>query len=318
MISFRYLVVTVVAVFLALGLGVIAGTTVLDQTLVEQLRAGTERAERRARELDAQVQDVQAANEALRSLLDQFRPHLVDGRLEAETVLLVSHEGADPDAMNEARSALADAGADVREIQVTSGVASLADESRRALAEVVGADPTLPPGQLVEAAAVALADRLTLGPPLEPDDPQAPDPAPDLLQGLLQGEFLFMPGVEPSDLPAIGGDGQALVVVAGGEADAVVPVEGFMVPFVERLHADPEVQVVAAEGGEAQQPFVGILREDPEFSTEGMVTLDALDAEHFGGVALVLGLQRLIETGLGGDYGVLAGADGLLPPPVPS
>ena len=37
MISFRYHLVTIVAVFLALGLGVLAGTTVLDQALVDRL-----------------------------------------------------------------------------------------------------------------------------------------------------------------------------------------------------------------------------------------------------------------------------------------
>src|SRR5438876_572478 len=45
LISFRYHVVTIVAVFLALGLGVLAGTTVLDQGLVKNLKARTDAAE---------------------------------------------------------------------------------------------------------------------------------------------------------------------------------------------------------------------------------------------------------------------------------
>src|SRR5207247_996737 len=45
-ISFRYLVVTIVSIFLALGLGVLAGTTVVDQGLVKDLRNRTHSAER--------------------------------------------------------------------------------------------------------------------------------------------------------------------------------------------------------------------------------------------------------------------------------
>jgi hypothetical protein len=47
---------------------------------------------------------------------------------------------------------------------------------------------------------------------------------------------------------------------------------------------------------------------------DGLVTVDDLD-ESRGGAALVLGLERRLLTGQGGDYGVKGGAAPLPPPP---
>jgi hypothetical protein len=58
-------------------------------------------------------------------------------------------------------------------------------------------------------------------------------------------------------------------------------------------------------------PFVDLLRRG---GPDGVVTVDDVD-ESRGGAALVLGLQRLILTGEGGDYGVKDGSEPLPPPP---
>src|SRR5918992_2622483 len=111
MISFRYHVVTIVAVFLALGLGVIAGTTVLDQGIVSELRGSIEREKQAVVELQDRVEGLEEEAATLQGFVAEARAHLVSGKLDSLPVLLVSHEGADPAAVSEARTALSQAGA---------------------------------------------------------------------------------------------------------------------------------------------------------------------------------------------------------------
>jgi hypothetical protein len=58
-------------------------------------------------------------------------------------------------------------------------------------------------------------------------------------------------------------------------------------------------------------PYVALVR---AAGLDGVVTVDDLDRAA-GGSALVLGLDRLLSTGQGGDYGVKDGAEPLPPPP---
>ncbi|HYH28079.1 MAG TPA: copper transporter, partial [Actinomycetota bacterium] len=60
MISFRFHLVSLVAVFLALGLGILAGTTVLDRQIVSQLERQTDRLSRTAEGLREDVRALQA------------------------------------------------------------------------------------------------------------------------------------------------------------------------------------------------------------------------------------------------------------------
>jgi hypothetical protein len=116
-VSFRYLVVTVVSIFLALALGILAGTTVLDQGLVKNLRSNTRDAERRAKALQREMAD-----------LDAFAalavPRLVHGRLAHRDVVLVTDDNTDATAVSEARDFLDEAKAQiVAELHVRSTIA---------------------------------------------------------------------------------------------------------------------------------------------------------------------------------------------------
>ena len=66
MIDFRYHLVSLIAVFLALGIGVIMGTAVIDRAVVDRL-------ERQQSTLNDDINDVQAENERLRTSLSEER-----------------------------------------------------------------------------------------------------------------------------------------------------------------------------------------------------------------------------------------------------
>jgi hypothetical protein len=290
-ISFRYLVVTIVAIFLALGLGVLAGTTALDQTLVHNLRDRTSIAERKSNQSQRQLDDIGA-------FLDQLVPRVIGERLARRDVVLLVDDGADDGAVTTARTYLGDAGATiVAQLTVTNRMdpRNAANDGLARLLEVSGVTPST---DLDAIAARRLADRLDSG----PAPPNTSGPVADLLRGLLDGGFLLPQGAP--NLAEVGGAGQAVVVVAGGQGDPAAPFESFLVPFVEQLLFD-DVPVAAGQPRRHNQSFVRILRGDPEVGAyPGLVTVDNLATDQpFGGVALVLGLKDRLETGLGGEYG---------------
>ena len=295
--SFRYLVVTVVSIFLALALGILAGTTVLDQGLVKNLRSNTRDAERRAKALQREMAD-----------LDAFAalavPRLVHGRLAHRDVVLVTDDNTDATAVSEARDFLDEAKAQiVAELHVRSTIAP-DNTPDSALRQVLSSGGAPTGGSLSTDAARVLANRLSHGPPL-PEPKTGKPQGSDVLAALLSGGFLDFPHTSPPNPQDVGGPGQMVVVIAGGTSDPAVPFSAFMVPFVEQLVRDG-MPVAAGEPLDATKRFVGVLRTDPDLQAgEGLVTVDDLSSDSpFGGVALVLGLTELVRFGQGGDYGV--------------
>ena len=326
MISFRYLIVTLVAVFLALALGVLAGTTVLDQGLVSTLKAQTHAAERRATAAQGDLAAASTTVSQLQDLIGQAAPFLVQNRLNGQRVVVVTYDGSDPTARNEAVSALQDAGANVlATLSVTARMAATDPSSRTELAGVLGvpvpppptpsgnAGPSASPGSdpLVGQAAAQMASRLGAG-------GHASGPkrrGQDLLGALLDKGFLKS-AVSAGALPSVGGPNQVVLVVTSGGQPAPVPLSQFMMPLIEGLVRHPATWLAVGESAPqpgGADPLVQGVRSDAALSGDQMVTVDDLDPQHFGGIQLVLGLDSLIHDGRGGNYGTLAGSQGLLP-----
>lgn len=305
MISFRQHVVTIVAIFLALALGMLAGSAFIQPRLVEQLRAQVEDQRRTMDDLRAQVGELRDRLAAERAFNDVALGHLTQGRLLGQRVVVVAQEGLDEDALSEARRALEEAGATPVVLVARGTLAPEDADAQAALAELLGR-PDADPAELPVLAARALAERLASDVRREPRDEE-------LLRVLL-GEGYLAPadaGLSDEVLAEVGGSRQVVLVLAGGaNPDPPMPPEVFAVPLAERL-AELGLPVAAGEPAETAVPFVELLR---RAGPEGLVTVDDVD-ESRGGAALVLGLQRLILTGEGGDYGVEDGSAPLPPPP---
>lgn len=299
MISFRFLLVSIVAVLLALALGVLAGTAVISPRLIEQLEGETEEWQARAQRLQDDVERYQA-------FIDQSLPHLTAGRLVGTRTILLTQDGVDEDVLAEARRSLERAGAGV--VAILSARAELASEDpevRARLAEALGR-PLGATEDLPSLAAEVLATRLALGTSRRTGDP-------DVLRDLLEEGFLASVGPDLTDqaLRDLGGPGQVVVLVAGSDGEPSLGPAGFLVPLARRL-VELGATVAAGEGADSTLGFVAALREDGATSGDAIVTVDDLDGA-IGGVALVLGLERLIDLDQGGHYGL--SGDSLLPPP---
>jgi len=100
MVNFRFHLVSLIAVFLALGVGIIVGSTVIDQATVQGL-------ERNVKSLTGQRSDARQQRDEARQALSRWQKfagelpaELLAGRLTDVPVLLVAVEGVDPDVAN--------------------------------------------------------------------------------------------------------------------------------------------------------------------------------------------------------------------------
>jgi hypothetical protein len=309
MISWRYHLISIVAVFLALGLGVLAGTTVLDQGLVNTLRSQT--AELRG-DLDDLRQTVTEQRQELATLTtftEQALPFLVSDRLFGRPVVIVTQEGVEDATLTEARRALDLSGATILTTLTVRPEMAASDPSSRAdLAGIVGLPSTSAPEELSSAAATELAGRLATSPGIAAGQD-------DLLGELLSAGFVTagQPALSDATLAQIGGPGQIVVAIGGGPPDVAPAPGAFLVPLTTSL-VDLGMTTAAAEGLASRAGYVADVRASVDADTESIATVDDANLP-IGGAALILGIQEVILTGTGGDYGTGEGAARLLPSP---
>jgi hypothetical protein len=304
MISFRFHLVSLVAVFLALGLGILAGTTVLDEVIVAGLEEQARVLKRDLEQVRDENTELQAETDRLSDFSEKILPYMIEGRLTGQDAVLITQEGTDDTAINRVVEGLEAAGAEVKALlSVGARMALPAEDDRQDLARVIGADDETDPVELKLLTVEALADRLSFGPEEE-----------DLLLELIQSEFLLNPG------PGLGEQGlgelsaaDLVVVVGGGSEQPALRPDRFLVPLVASLAGIVDEQAVAAaECLESTYEFVTLLRSDGE-TADQIVTQDNVD-ELLGEVGLVLALEDLMIFGEAGHYGAKDGASTLIPP----
>ncbi len=304
MISFRFHLVSLVAVFMALGVGVLTGTTVINQGVVGRLESQTESLSGQLDTLREQFDELQAEADVWAQFGEQTFVTVLAGRLTGREIVLVTQDGTSEESVTGVRRALEAAGAELATTLSVSGrMALTTDGDREALALILGLDPAEDPDSLRDEAAVLLATRLVGGPN-----------GTDTLERLLDEDFLVVQGagLTETGLRALGGPDQAVVVVAGGPAPSELEPSSFLVPLVTDL-ALAGTAVVAGEpvaGGEDEPPFVTILRGEAEVSGL-LATQDNVD-QLPGQVGLALALEDLL-LGEAGHFGVKEGASQILP-----
>lgn len=308
MVSFRFHLVSLVAVFMALGLGILAGTTVINRGIVARLEDQTNELEVDADRLRADVDRLTGVVDAWTAYGESTMDFVLNGRLDGQDLVVITQDGTDDASIDGVLRALRMATGDVEQgivgpFSVTSRMALESEADRTELAAVLGADPAADAETLQAEAASQLAQRLAFG--AEGDD---------TLEELLAARFLVDEGPEISeaDLGTVGGTDQAVIVLAGGPADSTLRPESFLVPLVSDLAGDGS-SVAAGEpanGQEEEPPFVTVLRTDGEVSTR-IATQDNVD-QLPGQVGIVLALEDLLR-GVPGHYGVKDGADAAIP-----
>ena len=303
MISFRFHLVSLVAVFLALGLGVLSGTTVINQGIVRTLEQQQQQLEAGNTALEARVSELRTEVDSWSRFGEELTPYLVADQLPGHDLVLVTQEGTDDAAVTAVQRTLEEAGARILTLlAVGSRMALPTEKDRLDLALAIGQDPAEDPELLKAEAARELAEDLSSG-----------SPGPDVLPDLLAGEFVFNLGLQlsPAELRELG-DADAIVVVGGGAEPPAPQPERFLVPFVAAASTNG-TPVAAAETVDSAYEFVTLLRGDGTVA-ERIVTQDNVDQVP-GEIGLVLALDDLLTTGQNGHFGVKDGASSVIPPP---
>jgi uncharacterized coiled-coil protein SlyX len=117
MINLRYHIVSLTAVFLAIGIGLTLGSTFLDRATVENLDGQLQNLETRLADRDEQIQELQGQlerSEALQTALDEQGSALLTDRLDDVPVVVLASAGVDEADVDGVLEALQTAGADVR------------------------------------------------------------------------------------------------------------------------------------------------------------------------------------------------------------
>jgi hypothetical protein len=333
-INLRYHIVSITAVFLALGIGLTLGSTFLDRVTVDTLKNQLNTVQDRVDATEARngvlADQVNALTDRDEALSTELPERLLAGHLDAVPVLVIATRGSDEDLVRSTVQALAGAGARVTGTWWLTDRWLLDDRDQAdQLASVLELSSTRDPDRLRRVAAIRLAELLNGASAVPPADPTAqpastpPDGEPAIVTALKAAGFL--------DYEAVAGSGDRRVLLPGSSARYVIvsgalPDSGpqlMAASLLAEIVADGTAPVVAAQGeADLQGPdgpasddarhttFVGPLREG-ELTRERLSTVDALDTAA-GLAAVVLALEDL-GAGTVGHYGSAESAARLLP-----
>ena len=328
MINLRYHIVSITAVFLALGIGLAFGAAFIDRATVEALNRNLTEIEKQNTELEdenARLQEqVDGAEEVEQDLIDQGLDQLVAGELTDQQVLVLAADGLDDGTIERVGTALDAAGARrAGTLLVTDRIALDDDSEVEDLQEVLGL-PDAPPGQLRTAVVRQLRAVLAaaMQPTVEGSGPSDPEPIPGIVAGLLESGFLELQPADPT-VSLVPANGLRLVMVVG--EDDRQATEGLLVPLARALAApqptDPDavplpllVAEPALEPAADDEPepvaYVSALRADELVGTR-LTTVDGV--ESFAGLAGTVLAVDVAGEGSFGHYGTLDDAQSLLP-----
>jgi hypothetical protein len=140
-VTFRFYVVSIVAFFLALAVGVVLGS-VLDERIADSLQDRLDGVEASLDETVAAIDDKNAEIERLERYIEASAPFAVQGRLRGTAGLVVAEAGIDGAAVEDQVRRLRDAGSRVEGIVWLEPRWDLGDDAdREAAAELVGLEP---------------------------------------------------------------------------------------------------------------------------------------------------------------------------------
>jgi hypothetical protein len=306
MINFRFHIASLIAIFLALALGVVMGSTVIDRAIVDGLRS-------RINTVENNVDEARADNKALQEQLDdlnlysaQSAAYAVRNELTDQTVAMVAERGLDEEAVTAQSEMLRSAGATVAGILWLEKAWNLTDDgkSASALRDALGTT-TDTDRALREEGIAALSRRLTRGAAVPGEN--------DVLDSLAKAGFVTLEGVGDGDVSAatFPGPSARALLLGGPESDMVARTTmAEMARALVTASTLTAVGEVDPEGFTNRGLWLAPIRNDDDLS-ERVSTIDNVDLVE-GRVASALAISALTR-GVVGSFGFGAGAESTVP-----
>lgn len=286
--------VTLVAVFLALGVGVLFGVSFIDQSTVEGLKGAQTRLGARNEDLRDRIVALEKETEAYRAYVSSSRDLIVRGALRDRPVLIMAFESTPVSSVDAVVQTMQLAGARLDGPVTLSDLLDLrTDEGRRRLAQVLESSST-DPRMLSEAMVSRLSGAVT-----------GRDPA--FLERLIDSGLATgrRPAVSEGLETASPGLPRAVVIVGGQSSKELN--DRLAVPLARALAGETAITAVV----EAQSSSLSLLGPLREGGNLNMITVDGVDTP-LGQSALAAGLRAGFD-GQFGNYGMGPGATTALP-----
>ncbi|MFJ2032483.1 copper transporter [Streptosporangium sp. NPDC087985] len=316
MIDFRYHLVSIVAIFLALSVGIVLGTSFLEDPAIKTAQALAERLSKGNDELRGQIESLQKREAGTDALIAAATPRLVQDALATERVVIVEAPGATAGMREAVQEVIAKSGATVTGRVVLADTYVDATQSAAIDKLATDAKPAemtfVPDATPYEKTAAVLASAIMTSDPgqLGKENPVAAG----VLDAFENGGLLTVSGqpAKRADLavlvaPAEPYTGENAVQQAGAITAMAVGLDdaGRGAVLAGALPA-------AATGG-----VIAALREDTA-AAEKVSTVDTADMPA-GRVVVVYALREQL-FGVAGQYGLGSGASGIEPsaPPTPA
>jgi hypothetical protein len=310
MISFRFHIVSITAVFLAIAIGVIVGTTYVDRAVVDTLETRVDRVSKNLDARQAEIDDLSDQVHDLRGYAGASAPFAVSGRLHDVPLVLVAVRGVSSDAANQTVALARKAGASVPGVAWLEEKWTLSDAADHdALAAAAGVSAQGSNARVRSSALAALV--AALGPQLPGTDAGL---APQLLDRMVQAGFLT---VDPqgNGAPSLGskaGRSPRLLLVTGTNAApalATVAVQLARTGVGDHLPAVVADAFVQHDDGPKRAATLHDLVDDD--LSKQLAVVDDLELPE-GQAASLLALATP-EASRNQHYGYGSGADGILP-----
>jgi hypothetical protein len=334
-IDFRYHLVSIASIFLALAVGIVLGAGPLRGTIGDTLASEVTRLREEANTLRSDLGSAQAQVEARNEAVEELRPRSVAGALADTTVGVVVLPGASDGALETTLTVLGEAGAE------TSGAVTLSDrwasseppdatarsDAGALLRELLAGElPVgLDPQRVID---LALARALAGGPDAEPEaEPTTPPdggPAPGQTEAPetedvtsrrvleILAEYGLAEVDEDGEFPAA----DAVVIVAPESIDSGSAATTGWLDVIGAIDDAAATVVVGDIGTDAtvDTDLIAAIR-DSEALADRISTVDNVSSP-FGSTALPFAVVEQVG-GDAGHYGVGETAAGLLPPVPP-
>lgn len=307
MINFRFHLVSLVAVFLALAVGIVMGYGVLGQPTVDTLQDRIDVVEANAEARRVENEQLKDQLEQQGAALEESSPFSVSGRVTDVPTLVVAVRDVDEDAVGRVVELARRGGAEVPGIVWLEPTWALEDrDDLSALAGVLGVPTPNKRAALRADALDAMVTRLSVG---------APAGGADVLRALVDAGFVTLDGSgeDAAEPGGFGGPGTRAILVTGPTAAVE---SDHLVGHIARVAVDESLALVAtevfpdgtedADRGDALAPI-----RDDEALDAAVSTVDDMERIE-GSVAAVLALADL-GRGVVGHYGIGDGAERQLP-----
>jgi hypothetical protein len=316
-VDFKYHVVSIVAVFLALTIGIVLGTYTINGQVLKNIRHQVSSLRGENDGLRGRVQALERQQRQAGTFVEGISPLVLENRLARQRVILVMAPGASSGIANGVKDALSAAGATVS-ATVKVNKDWLSPDQTAVIGDLANrlAEPglSLPDGTAYERAGRVLATALLRHPPA----------ATDVGSGSLSSsDASTLAGFKTAGLvsvsPSRPAPGTLAVLVVGGApkeaTDATKAADATLTALARELDFAGGGAVVVGPPTSAEAGGIVAAARSDDDTRKAVSTVDDADTRT-GRIRVVLALAAELRNA-SGQYGVGPGANAALPSPAP-